>query len=245
MSQPPHLHPDPAVGLAAADPVLPATAPVEVLRLDGASRAAAEDRVIEEVPVALVYNGVSHAVLLATPQFLEDLALGFSLSEGILADRAELYDVEVEAACNGIEVRLDIASRRFAALKERRRTLDGRTGCGLCGVENLSALDRAPGPVPAGAPIAPAAVARAAVADGWRVVLAARRRALLDALAQELGGPDTAIAVACDVTEWDQVEQMADQALAARPSRAETSAATIAARSCSAIRAISRAPRPA
>lgn len=57
-----------------------------------------------------------------------------------------------------------------------------------------------------------AAVARGAVADGWRVVLAARRREMLDALADELGGPDVALPVTCDVTEWDQVEAMAQAA---------------------------------
>ena len=60
-----------------------------------------------------------------------------------------------------------------------------------------------------------AAVARAAVADGWRVVIAARRRPLLDALADELGGPSVALPVTCDVTEWDQVEAMAQAATAA------------------------------
>lgn len=58
-----------------------------------------------------------------------------------------------------------------------------------------------------------AAVARSAVADGWRVVLAARRRELLDSLAEELGGPGVAIPVTCDVTEWDQVQAMAAAAI--------------------------------
>ncbi|GAB2182400.1 formate dehydrogenase accessory sulfurtransferase FdhD [Denitratisoma sp. agr-D3] len=91
----------------------------------------------EEVPVALVYNGVSHAVMLATPADLEDFALGFSLSEGILTRPAELYDCQIQEQGQGIELQLDIASERFAKLKERRRSLAGRTGCGLCGVESL------------------------------------------------------------------------------------------------------------
>ena len=98
------------------------------------------DSLAEESAVALVYNGISHAVLMATPQNLEELALGFSLSEGILQNRSELYGTDIHSSCDGIEVRLDIASSRFQALKERRRSLNGRTGCGLCGIDSLSAV---------------------------------------------------------------------------------------------------------
>lgn len=96
----------------------------------------------EEVPVALVYNGISHAVMLTTPADLEDFALGFSLSEGILAAPSELYDCEIVPREEGIELQLEIASERFAKLKDRRRTLAGRTGCGLCGVDSLAAVAR-------------------------------------------------------------------------------------------------------
>jgi FdhD protein len=104
----------------------------------------ANDKVAEEVPVALIYNGVSHAVMLATPQDLEDFALGFSLSEGILQSKSELYDVEVVTQAQGIELRLEVASEAFAMLKERRRNLTGRTGCGLCGAESLEQALRLP-----------------------------------------------------------------------------------------------------
>ena len=97
----------------------------------------AKDKVAEEVPIALIYNGVSHAVMLATPQDLEDFALGFSLSEGILQSKSELYDVEIVVQQHGIELRLDVATECFVKLKERRRSLVGRTGCGLCGAESL------------------------------------------------------------------------------------------------------------
>lgn len=92
---------------------------------------------IEEVPVALIYNGVSHAVMLASPGDLADFALGFSLSEGIIESPQDLLDLELAPAGEGIEVRLTITARRFAGLKDRRRTLAGRSGCGLCGVESL------------------------------------------------------------------------------------------------------------
>ena len=104
----------------------------------------ATDKVAEEVPIALIYNGVSHAVMLATPQDLEDFALGFSLSEGILQSKSELYDVEIVAQPLGIELRLDVATEAFVKLKERRRNLVGRTGCGLCGAESLEQALRLP-----------------------------------------------------------------------------------------------------
>lgn len=106
----------------------------------------ARDQVAEEAPIALIYNGVSHAVMLATPQDLEDFALGFSLSEGILQDKSELYDIEIVTQADGIELRLDIASERFVQLKEKRRNLVGRTGCGLCGAESLAQALRLPEP---------------------------------------------------------------------------------------------------
>ena len=104
----------------------------------------ATDKVAEEVPIALIYNGVSHAVMLATPQDLEDFALGFSLSEGILHSKSELYDVEIITQPQGIELRLDVATEAFVKLKEKRRSLVGRTGCGLCGAESLEQALRLP-----------------------------------------------------------------------------------------------------
>jgi FdhD protein len=108
----------------------------------------AQDCLAEETPVALIYNGVSHAVMLATAQDLEDFALGFSLSEGIILHANELYGIEVQIQSNGIELHCDIASERFAQLKERRRTLAGKTGCGLCGAENLAQAMRYPDSLP-------------------------------------------------------------------------------------------------
>ena len=108
----------------------------------------ATDKVAEEVPIALIYNGVSHAVMLATPQDLEDFALGFSLSEGILQSKSKLYDVEIVTQPQGIELRLDVATECFVKLKERRRSLVGRTGCGLCGAESLEQALRLPEKLP-------------------------------------------------------------------------------------------------
>ena len=117
---------------------------VKVIRWHQGVLTKAVDKVAEETPIALIYNGVSHAVMLATPQDLEDFALGFSLSEGILQNKSELYDVEIVAQTQGIELRLDVATEAFVKLKQRRRNLVGRTGCGLCGAESLEHALRLP-----------------------------------------------------------------------------------------------------
>lgn len=103
---------------------------------------AVDDWLVDEVAVALVFNGISHAVMLASPLDLDDFALGFALTEGLLAHRSELYGVDVTTVANGIEVRLDVASACEFRLKERRRNLSGRTGCGLCGTESLDQVLR-------------------------------------------------------------------------------------------------------
>lgn len=120
-----------------------------------------QDWVAEEVPVALEYNGISHAVMLASPADLEEFALGFSLTEQIVESTAEVRDIEVVPQPQGIAVRLEIASASFARLKERRRSLAGRTGCGLCGVESLAQALRPPARLPVGRPFAADAVRRA------------------------------------------------------------------------------------
>ncbi|WP_150565459.1 formate dehydrogenase accessory sulfurtransferase FdhD [Pandoraea morbifera] len=103
----------------------------------------ASDELAEEVPVALEFNGISHVVMLATPADIEDFALGFALSEGILNDRRECYGVDISATTLGMTAHLEVSSRAFAGLKERRRNLTGRTGCGLCGTESLDQVLRA------------------------------------------------------------------------------------------------------
>lgn len=124
---------------------------IPVEKWDAQRTLVCEDEVAEEIPVALEYNGISHAVMLASPHDLEDFALGFSLSEGILSSRSELYDCEVSAVRDGIRIRMQIASERFVSLKEKRRNLTGRTGCGLCGAETLAQAIRRPQPTSGGA----------------------------------------------------------------------------------------------
>ncbi|MEO0314374.1 MAG: formate dehydrogenase accessory sulfurtransferase FdhD [Pseudomonadota bacterium] len=122
-------------------------AEVAVLRCRDGVRTVSADVLAVEVPVALEYNGISHVVMLASPNDLEDFALGFSLTEGIIAQPSELYEVDVETRDDGLLVHLQIASERFAQLKERRRNMTGRTGCGLCGTEALDQVRRVVAPV--------------------------------------------------------------------------------------------------
>jgi len=121
----------------------PAAHPRRVLRMRAGALAEVEDLVVDEVPIALVYNGISHAVMMATPADLDDFALGFSLSEEIIAGPGQCYGIDVEPAPGGIAVQIEIAGSAFMALKERRRSLAGRTGCGLCGVDSLDQVCRA------------------------------------------------------------------------------------------------------
>lgn len=134
-----------------SDELPPPVARRAVYRVHCSDGLDAQDSLAEEVPVALEYNGVAHAVLLATPADLELFALGFSLSEGIVASAAEVYDMDIENSLNGITIRLTVSGAAFDAMKARRRQLAGRTGCGLCGVEQLSQVVRTlprVGPIP-------------------------------------------------------------------------------------------------
>jgi len=145
------------------------------------------DTVADETPVAFEYNGISHTVMLATPADLKDFALGFSLTEGIVERRSEVFDIEIEEAPEGITLHLEIAGGAFARLKERRRSLAGRTGCGLCGAESLTQVVRDLPPV----------------ADGDFFQLAAlhegmRRLPIQQSLQQTTGAVHAACRVAAD-----------------------------------------------
>ena len=105
----------------------------------------------EETPVAITYNRVSHAVMMATPADFHDFALGFTLNERIVADRSELEEIEiVPAPRDAVELRLWITESRMEALDHRRRHLTGAMGCGLCGLDSLEEATRAPPAVSGG-----------------------------------------------------------------------------------------------
>ena len=153
------LPPDDVDGLAQADA---GAQRLDVrVRRDGAVTES-RDWLADEVPVALIFNGISHAVMLATPQDLEDFALGFGLTEGLLARPDELYGVEVRPDPAGMRIEMEVSSACFARLKDRRRSMAGRTGCGLCGTESLEQVEPPLQPLAAcTTPLSPPAIAAA------------------------------------------------------------------------------------
>lgn len=119
----------------------------------------------DEVAVAMVYDGSSQAVMMATPGDLEDFALGFSLSEGIVTRPDQIGSLEMAEQPNGIELRMWLAEDRAEALAARRRFMAGPVGCGLCGIDSLDAAlspvarVTAPGPRLTAAEVSAAAAA--------------------------------------------------------------------------------------
>ena len=130
----------PLVGLGYARP----SERREFIRLQGRDATTASAIVAEEVPVALVYNGRPYVVVMGTPADLEDLAVGFSVTEGIVAGASDLRGVEVVRASHGIEVQMEISASDAERLGDRARGLVSRTGCGLCGIESIGDALRVP-----------------------------------------------------------------------------------------------------
>lgn len=115
---------------------------VTCFRLQDGEAVPSARTVATEVPVALAYNGVSHVVMMTTPADLEDFATGFSLTEGIVGAADEILGLDIEDGETGIQISMTIPPQRFAGLDAMRRNLTGRTGCGLCGVDNLTQVVR-------------------------------------------------------------------------------------------------------
>lgn len=136
------------------------------LRWEAASRSPElrADLLPEEMPVAMTYGQASHAVMMATPRDLADFALGFSLTEGIVTAPGQLTELEVLRRPAGMELRMQLAEAREAALLRRRRHMAGPVGCGLCGLESLEAATRRLPTLPTGGPRIPAAAIPAALA---------------------------------------------------------------------------------
>jgi FdhD protein len=121
------------------------------LRAWAVSRSGSQDRlrvVPDEVPLALVYNGHSQAVMMTTPADIEDFAVGFSLTEQIVESAAQISDIRYEVTAKGIRVDLQVPAAIADRLREERnRSLVGRTGCGVCGVDTLEQIERKLQPV--------------------------------------------------------------------------------------------------
>lgn len=150
---------------------LPALAPANVARVMRGGREASDDRVAVEMPVAFVYNCESHAVMMASPGDLLDFAYGFSLSEGIVAGADEVLSAAASPKGAGMSLSIEIPEHRARALGGRRRNLEGRTGCGLCGIAEIEQALRPLAVLPDTQAIPAAAVARAVAALPGRQAL--------------------------------------------------------------------------
>lgn len=141
---------NPVAGSLALDLGWPSYQQSTVERWQQGRRSIEQDYIAEEVPISLVYNDIPHVVMLATPTNLEEFALGFSITEGIIGSAQELLSTRVYNRANGIEVQLKIPEQRFQCLADKGRNLTGRTGCGLCGASTLKQAIRQPAPVHGG-----------------------------------------------------------------------------------------------
>lgn len=94
----------------------------------------------EEVPVSILYNGNSFAVMMMTPQDIDDFAIGFSLTEGIADTMSDLSGVKLAEVADGFIVNIKVDAAKLERAEGRRRTLTGRSGCGLCGAQSLEAV---------------------------------------------------------------------------------------------------------
>jgi FdhD protein len=125
----------------------------------------------EETAVAISYNGSTHVVLMATPADLEDLAVGFSITEGIIDDLAAIEDIRIEAYDLGLDVQVRVREDIAERLAKRRRNMAGPVGCGMCGLESLEAAVRGIAPVTATASFTQASILDAARAlEGHQVL---------------------------------------------------------------------------
>jgi FdhD protein len=127
---------------------------------DGASGERTE-QVVEETPVALVYNGIPHVVMMATPVDLEDFVLGFSITEELIRKPADLESIQVVRYSRGIEIQAAVSRECEETIASRSRRLTGRTGCGICGADSIAAVLKELRPVGSGPAVAPAAINRA------------------------------------------------------------------------------------
>ncbi|AXK81094.1 formate dehydrogenase accessory sulfurtransferase FdhD [Pseudolabrys taiwanensis] len=151
---------------------------VERIAWRGGRLAPGERAIPEEAAIAFTYNGSSYAVMMATPQDLEDFAVGFSITEGIVASPHAIEQLEVIEQDIGIELRMRLTEPHASAFHERRRYLAGPTGCGLCGIESLDEAMRAPASIADNVMFAPQDIMRALAALESQQVLNAQTRAV-------------------------------------------------------------------
>jgi FdhD protein len=163
------IHPGSSVSASRSAPVL---------RVGPHGAARDHREVPEETPVALVHDGSTTAVMMATPADLHDLAVGFSLTEGIIAEVSDIEGLEVVETELGIEARMWLSRPRSQTLAARRRYIAGPTGCGLCGIDSLGEAMRATPRAPEGLHISPTEIRAALDALPEHQTLGAATRAV-------------------------------------------------------------------
>jgi FdhD protein len=117
-----------------------------------------ERTIAVETPVNILFGGIPFAVMMTTPADLEDFAIGFALTEGIVESLSDIRGVAIERAEGGLKVNVTLAGERMSAHLARGRAISGRTGCGLCGIEDLSSLPAVRARIAEAEPVDPAAV---------------------------------------------------------------------------------------
>ncbi len=165
-----------------------------------------------EVPVNLVYATLPHAVMMATPADLEDFARGFSITEGIVETVADIRGIAVVPVARGVVVEVELVPAALRRHMARRRSLSGRTGCGLCGIESLDQLPQAL-PVARGQDIRTEAIGRALVALEGRQILHRATRAVH--AAAWCGADGAIVLVREDVGRHNALDKMIGACLAA------------------------------
>ncbi|MDQ0504730.1 formate dehydrogenase accessory sulfurtransferase FdhD [Xanthobacter agilis] len=165
----------------------------------------------EETPVALTFNGTTHAVMMATPTDIRAFALGFALTEGIVAAPADILSIDELVVEDGIEARLWIAEENMRGFSARRRALAGPTGCGLCGVESLAEAVKPAARVTCNLRLTPAEILAAMAALGPLQGLNHETRAVHAAAYAE---PDAGIlAMAEDVGRHNALDKLVGMAV--------------------------------
>jgi FdhD protein len=124
----------------------------------GPSGLASQRAIAVETPIQLSFGGAPFAVMMATPRDLKDFAVGFALTEGIVERIEDIRGVEIGAVDGGMRVDVALTGERLSAHLSRTRAMSGRTGCGLCGIEDLAHLPKPRAPLAASAPVAPSAI---------------------------------------------------------------------------------------
>jgi FdhD protein len=165
-----------------------------------------ERTLAEEIPVAFSYDGATHAVLMATPDNLEDFALGFSFTEGIITEPKEMAELDVVSVADGIVLRMWLTGDRSDAFAARRRRFVGPAGCGMCGLESLAEASRAVPKVKYDLQVTGRDVAEAVTAMSARQLLNMQTRAVH---AAGFWQPDQSLVLREDVGRHNALDKLA------------------------------------